>query len=86
MPTELQILFRSSDSSPLGQIVDAAFVFDSRGTPTHRVLGRYALIFLLHGQGFYADSLHASTPVTAGDLFFLFPDITHRYGPIRGNR
>ncbi|MGI4791342.1 MAG: AraC family transcriptional regulator [Janthinobacterium lividum] len=86
MPGDITILFRGSDQCPLGQVIDAAFVHRSTGITTHRVLGFYALIFIIDGQGTYTDANHKPTPVSAGDLFVLFPDVAHRYGPSRSSR
>jgi len=83
MPGEPTILFRSYDQSPIGQIGDAAYVYNSTGVPVPRVLGSYALIFLIEGQGIYADVNHKATAVSPGDMLMLFPDIAHRYGPSR---
>jgi AraC-like DNA-binding protein len=86
MPGEATIIYRGSEQCPLGQVVDAAFVHDSTGVPSHRVLGFYALVLITQGQGLYADVNHKPTPVAAGDLFILFPDIAHQYGPSRSSR
>lgn len=86
MPGEINIIYRSNDQSPLGQVADAAYVHNSTGVPSHRILGSYALIFLTNGQGMYTDANHKPCPVSAGDAFILFPDIAHRYGPARSGR
>ena len=86
MPGDLTILYRSTDQSPLGQIMDAAYIRNSTGIPKHRVLGSYALIFLIGGGGTYSDTNHKPVPVSAGDLFILFPDVAHRYGPARNGK
>jgi len=86
MPVDLTIVYRGNDQSPLGQIMDAAFVRNSAGITKHRVLGSYALIFMTNGGGTYSDTNHKPVPVSAGDLFILFPDVAHRYGPPRSGK
>jgi AraC-like DNA-binding protein len=49
-----------------------------------RVLGSYALIYLLEGSGSYRDANWHSQPVHAGDAILLFPELAHTYGPRAG--
>ncbi|BCM93660.1 HTH-type transcriptional activator RhaR [Abditibacteriota bacterium] len=71
--------------SPLGQLLIA-------GHATHqgiqrdamRVIGSYALIFLLEGKGKFRDAYHTSREVQPGDCMLLFPGIGHSYGPETG--
>lgn len=53
---------------------------------TMRVLGSYALVYLLEGVGHYQLRGHAALPCRAGDLLLVFPDIAHAYGPRRGGK
>lgn len=46
-----------------------------------RVLGSYAVVYLLAGGGEFADGLGRRQSVVAGDLLLLFPDVPHEYGP-----
>ncbi|BDI32061.1 hypothetical protein CCAX7_41120 [Capsulimonas corticalis] len=86
MPGDITLLYRGSEQCPLGQILDAALVHHSTGVTTHRVLGFYAIVLITRGQGTYADVNHKPISVSTGDLFVLFPDVAHRYGPSRSSR
>jgi AraC-like DNA-binding protein len=46
-----------------------------------RVLGSYALVYVLEGSGSYRDAYHRAYRIRAGDLLVIFPDIGHLYGP-----
>lgn len=50
-----------------------------------RTLGRYALVYLFHGHGFYADAAGRDQRLAPGQLILLFPDLPHAYGPERGD-
>jgi AraC-like DNA-binding protein len=85
MGTSLQIeskfLFRNDAQTPLGRVTMAGFIKHSqgvRGTP--RVLGSYALVYLLEGSGSYTLG-HQTRPVQAGDMLLVFPELPHTYGP-----
>ncbi|MFM1851025.1 MAG: hypothetical protein RIS54_709 [Verrucomicrobiota bacterium] len=54
------------------------------GHETMRVLGNYAVVYLLGGGGQFADGLGRRQPVRAGDLMVVFPDVPHEYGPEPG--
>ena len=56
------------------------------GHGTMRVLGSYAVVYLLAGGGTFADGLGRRQEVTAGDVLLLFPDVPHAYGPPPGGR
>ncbi len=49
-----------------------------------RVLGRYALVFIVSGEGFYTDANGARIRFGAGHALVLFPDLPHAYGPDPG--
>ncbi len=51
-----------------------------------RVLGSYALVYLLEGGGHYQLRGQAALPCRAGDLLLIFPDIAHAYGPESGGK
>lgn len=49
-----------------------------------RVLGSYAIVYLLKGSGFYRDGNGFRAELLAGSLLMLFPEVAHLYGPRRG--
>lgn len=49
-----------------------------------RVLGSYALVYLLKGSGRYRDAHGVNRKVGQGDCLLLFPELAHSYGPERG--
>ncbi|MFE3455371.1 AraC family transcriptional regulator [Nonomuraea sp. NPDC059194] len=77
------LLLRDVMGTALGGVSLAGRIEQSRGLPRSpmRVLGSYALVYVVAGGGWYADALGAETPVTAGDLILVFPDLPHAYGP-----
>ena len=81
IPIETRLLFRNDASTPLGRLTMAGFIRDSVGVgPAPRLLGSYAIVYLLDGGGSYRDDRH-SARLAAGDLLILFPDVAHVYGP-----
>ena len=50
-----------------------------------RTFPRYAVVYLYHGAGFYADAEGRDQRVAAGDLILVLPDLPHAYGPERGD-
>jgi AraC-like DNA-binding protein len=86
MPAIIQTrqLFQSATGSPLGRITLAGTIRGSRGVPetSMRVLGSYAVVYLLDGSGFFKDARGYRKNVGAGDLILLFPDVAHAYGPL----
>ncbi|MCW5547414.1 MAG: helix-turn-helix transcriptional regulator [Opitutaceae bacterium] len=51
-----------------------------------RVLGSYAVVYLLAGGGEFGDASGLRREVRAGDLLLLFPEVPHFYGPRPGGR
>lgn len=82
-----QTLYQNSLATPLGQIKLVGLLNKdvNRIFETSRVLGSYALVYLLEGSGLYSDANRHKTRVSAGDLIVLFPDLAHSYGPQRGD-
>lgn len=74
---------RHALTSDIGSISLAGYLPDSRGTgqPKMRVLGEYAVVYLLAGQGRYADANGVDIAIRPGDLILIFPDLLHHYGP-----
>lgn len=78
-------LYRGPSPTPLGHIKIASFFNKSlhRVFQPMRVLGSYALVYLLEGGGVYSDANHYQRRVSAGDLLLLFPELAHSYGPVQ---
>ncbi len=72
----------------MGQVTLMGTIRDSSGVPATpmRVLGSYAVVYLLGGGGRYEDARGVREEVAAGDLLLIFPDIAHTYGPLPGGR
>jgi AraC-like DNA-binding protein len=85
---ETQLLFRNDMRTPLGRLTTAGFIRDSAGAggTVLRVLGSYAIVYLLEGSGRYQDANGCDQRVQAGDLLLIFPELGHRYGPGEGER
>lgn len=49
-----------------------------------RVLGRYALVLMVAGRGYYRDARRQQHELVAGDAVLVFPEIAHAYGPQPG--
>lgn len=69
--------------SPLGQVSLAGFIRNGRGIPRRplRVLGSYALVYVVDGGGRFEDATGLELAVVAGDLLLIFPELAHTYGP-----
>jgi AraC-like DNA-binding protein len=81
------IVFEASRGSPLGRIVMAGLLKHHAGVPDRpmRTLGNYALVYLLNGNGTFRDARGARMALTPGDLWMVFPEIAHWYGPAKGS-
>lgn len=77
------IIARSANISAVGGITQSGFIPNNLGVPfdNMRVLGQYAIVYLLDGEGRYADARGVDEPVKAGDMIFVFPELAHGYGP-----
>lgn len=78
-----EVLSHNEPMTPLGRLAGAAYIHHKTGYLPWRVLGCYALVYVLSGQGKYEDRTGNVQEVGAGDLILLFPEIAHRYGPGR---
>lgn len=88
MANSTSLLLRNATSSPLGAISLAGYMYKkTRILPEEprRILGSYALVYVLAGAGTFADQTGLEQPVIAGDLLVLFPDVAHTYGPSDGD-
>lgn len=83
MTADSRIWVRNARATNLGGVALAGHLRTSAGLPRRpmRVLGSYAVVYLLDGSGRFADGTGFATSVSAGDLLVLFPDIPHSYGP-----
>lgn len=73
---------------PLGAITHAGELFKIGNGPTMqpgRVFGRYALVYVTEGHGFYFDDHLGQRSIHAGDLIVVFPQLPHHYGPGPGD-
>jgi AraC-like DNA-binding protein len=70
-------------ATPLGRIAGAGYIRRKTGYLPWRVLGQYALVYVLAGRGRYQDVHGPAVEVAAGDMLLLFPELAHRYGPGR---
>jgi AraC-like DNA-binding protein len=73
-------------SSPLGRIVKAGVVLDSRGPPPNTPLGAYAIVYSLKGSALYEDSAGRKRSIAPGDAILVFPEIAQWYYPKPGHR
>lgn len=76
----------SGPSGPLGSVEFGGRLCGTSGTgfSQFRVYGMYALVLLLDGGGRYRDRLGVDRRLSPGDLFMVFPDHAHQYGPEAG--
>ena len=83
-PTRL--LWQKTVSSSIGGVDIAGFIRHSGGVQSSRLFGRYALVYVIDGEGHYGDQRGFESPVRCGDLIFIFPEMPHNYGPDSGQR
>src|SRR5665213_203823 len=75
------IIAPDAPMTALRRLTGGGFINQKTGYLPWRVLGRYALVYVLEGQGQYQDANGVIAEVAAGDLLLLFPELAHRYGP-----
>jgi AraC-like DNA-binding protein len=46
-----------------------------------RVLGSFAVVYMVEVDGYYCDASGHNSPISSGDVLFVFPEIAHAYGP-----
>lgn len=80
------LVHQSSENTPLGCVTTAAYLKNSGGLSRSpmRVLGTWALVYIVEGGGWYADQQGLERQVIAGDLLIIFPDVGQAYGPNAG--
>lgn len=81
--SQSRTLFVDETSRPLGRLTMAGTIRGSVGVSERsmRVLGRYAIVLLCAGHGFYSDARGLRRTVTAGEAILVFPTLPHAYGP-----
>jgi AraC-like DNA-binding protein len=88
MPVSLQtrLIVQNPRKCGLGSIRLAGTIAKNPGVPraNMRVLGSYAVVYVVAGGGTYADARGRELPVSPGDLITVFPELAHAYGPQRG--
>lgn len=88
MPKSLQprdqTWLKSSLRTNIGSLLLAGKLRNVRGlSPSSmRVLGNYALVYILEGHGFYADANGIERRFAPGDALWVFPELAHAYGPL----
>lgn len=50
-----------------------------------RTLSLYALVYLLRGHGTLKDAWGAQVKLAPGDMWMVFPEVPHWYGPAKGS-
>ena len=85
-PFRTQPWLTSAVRTPLGELQLAGALKDARGLDPRamRVLGSYALVYWVAGEGYYHDANGVTRELGAGDLVLIFPELAHAYGPKRG--
>ena len=83
LDTFVEVLPHNALMTPLGRLAGAGYIHRKTGYLRWRVLGSYALVYVLEGQGRYQDASGSACEVGAGDLIVIFPELAHRYGPGR---
>lgn len=69
----------------LGSVVEVGFApRTTLGARHSRVLGRYALVYVVDGRAGYSDARGRKLTLTAGDVLCVFPELAHRYAPPDG--
>lgn len=85
VPSYTRQLISNDARTPLGRVTLAGFIANSAGVQgVPRILGSYALVYLLSGSGWYRDAQQRVRRVRAGELLVIFPELGHTYGPGEG--
>jgi len=73
-------------STPVGGLQLAGALENNEGIDPKamRVLGSYALIYILAADGYYADARGLRRELGPGDAVLIFPELAHAYGPRPG--
>lgn len=81
------ITVRNALVPSLGHISLAGFGRADAEVPRRpfRVLGSFAVAYVVDGSGYYEDASGLDVRVQAGDMLLVFPDLAHAYGPEKGS-
>lgn len=76
----------AASATPMGAVTLAGQSRANRGInrTSMRVLGSYALVYVLAGRTEFGDGRGLRRTLGAGDAFLLFPDVAHFYDPGAG--
>ena len=85
-PFRTQPWLTSAVRTPLGELQLAGSLMEARGLDPQamRVLGSYALIYMVNMEGYYCDANGLKRDLVSGDLVLILPELAHAYGPKRG--
>lgn len=75
------LISQNAPMTALGRLAGAGYIHEKTGYLDWRVLGQYAVVYVLEGQGQYQDANGLASWVDTGDWLLLFPELAHRYGP-----
>lgn len=76
-------LYVNRTDTALGRVIGAGTTF-MRGPhlhPSMHILGEYALVYILRGNGIYHNARGHSQRFAPGDVIVIFPELGHQYGP-----
>lgn len=78
-----EILLNEPAAESTGGFTIAGTIRDSFGIDPDamRILGRYALVYMLEGEGRYVDARGRRERVTAGSMIVVLPEVAHAYYP-----
>lgn len=73
-------------SNSIGRVLQCDVLADNKWPigSTLRILGAYAVVYVLNGQCRYVHPDGRCQDFVSGDFFWVFPDLPHRYGPAPG--
>ncbi|HMO58430.1 MAG TPA: AraC family transcriptional regulator [Roseiflexaceae bacterium] len=76
----------NNEQTALGRVTLAGYIRHGSGVQgMPRILGSYALVYLIEGSGWYRDPQRPEQRLRSGDLLLIQPDIAHTYGPWPGD-
>jgi AraC-like DNA-binding protein len=79
-------ILRAARSTSAGDLLIGSYLRGEMGLgPGNvRVYGRYAIVFIIDGEGTYYDVLGMRRPIGPGDVVLVFPEIGHNYSAAEG--